>query len=242
MRTTIPQKPSGASLVKSRNVLSKSAASSAGRTTTPAYTWLTGCSANSNPVTTPKPPPPPRNPQNRSGCSSVLARTNRPSASTTETPRRLSTASPNLRISQPAPPPRVNPPTPVLETIPPVVASPQRAAATSTSCQSAPPCTSTTRLSACTDTARIRDRSISSAPSATARPATLCPPARTVTGRPCSVAMRSVRVTSSASSHLTIPAGMRSIDAFQPRRATAYVASPGRRSSPRMWRRSASTV
>jgi len=43
----------------------------------------------------------PRSPQNESGCSSVLARTNRPSASTTEAARRLSIASPKPRISQP---------------------------------------------------------------------------------------------------------------------------------------------
>ena len=43
----------------------------------------TSWSRNSNSVTTPKLPPPPRSAQNRSGCSVALARTRRPSASTT---------------------------------------------------------------------------------------------------------------------------------------------------------------
>ena len=82
----------------------------------------TGCSWNSKEVATPKLPPPPRTAQNSSGSSSWLARTTLPSAVTSSTARRLSSARPYLPISQPIPPPSVSPATPVLETTPPVTA------------------------------------------------------------------------------------------------------------------------
>ena len=84
----------------------------------------TSCSRNRNEVTTPKLPPPPRSAQNRSGCSSALARTTRPSASTTSASSRLSIARPNLRVRWPRPPPSVRPPTPVVEMMPLGVARP----------------------------------------------------------------------------------------------------------------------
>ena len=49
----------------------------------PATTVPTSCRRNRNEVTTPKLPPPPRSAQNRSGCSSALATTRSPLASTT---------------------------------------------------------------------------------------------------------------------------------------------------------------
>ena len=64
----------------------------------PATTVPTSWPRNSNEVTTPKLPPPPRSAQNRSGCSSALAVTNEPSASTTSADSRLSIVSPNRRV------------------------------------------------------------------------------------------------------------------------------------------------
>ena len=58
-----------------RNSVSNSFASSSGCTTSPDNTsGPSGCSLNSNEVTTPKLPPPPRSAQNRSGFSVALAR------------------------------------------------------------------------------------------------------------------------------------------------------------------------
>ena len=53
-----------------------------------------GCNVNRNELTTPKLPPPPRSPQKRSGFSSALAVSTRPSAVTTSAERRLSQARP----------------------------------------------------------------------------------------------------------------------------------------------------
>ena len=61
----------------------------------------------------PKFQPAPRMPQNSSGSSVSLARTNRPSAVTSSTARRLSIVSPKWRCSRPTPPPSVSPATPV---------------------------------------------------------------------------------------------------------------------------------
>ena len=93
-----PLMSSGALRMKSRQNRSTSAPFSSGQKIGPPYTVATGCARNRNDVTTPKLPPPPRTPQNRSAFSSALAVTNRPSASTTSTPSRLSMVRPYLRL------------------------------------------------------------------------------------------------------------------------------------------------
>ena len=66
----------------------------------------------SNRVTMPKLPPPPQTAQNRSGCSSALARTHRPSARRMSIATTLSEVRPQRRLSQPNPPPTASPATP----------------------------------------------------------------------------------------------------------------------------------
>src|SRR5256886_10599051 len=78
----------------------------------------------------------------------------------------------------------------------------------------------------------IRDRSITRPSSHTAFPDTLCPGPRTAKRNPCPLAKAIDWITSSASLHRTITAGLRSIIAFQIRRASSYFASSGRMSSP----------
>ena len=128
---------------------------SIGQNVGPAITVSTSCRRNSNAVTTPKLPPPPRSAQNRSGCSSLLARTRSPLASTTSAPTRLSIARPCLRVRWPSPPPSVSPPTPVVEMIPLGVASPCSCVARSTSPQVQPPPTRTVRARGSTSIPRI---------------------------------------------------------------------------------------
>ena len=85
----------GAWTMNSRQKRITSGVCSIGQNVGPAITVApTGCVRNSNEVTTPKLPPPPRSAQNRSGCSSALACTCVPSASTTSAPIRLSIVSP----------------------------------------------------------------------------------------------------------------------------------------------------
>ena len=72
----------------------------------------------------PKLPPPPRRPQSSSGSVSALTCNTSPSAVTSSTDTRLSTAPPKWLISHPIPPPSVSPATPVVEITAPVVASP----------------------------------------------------------------------------------------------------------------------
>jgi len=115
---------SGAASAQSRHPRSASGAGSIGNIISPASTiGPSRCRRNSNSVTIPKFPPPPRTPQNRSGCSSALARKTPPSASTTSAEIRLSQANPYFDELQPYPPPRVNPPIPVVVTRPPGVCS-----------------------------------------------------------------------------------------------------------------------
>ena len=104
---------------------------------------------------------------------------------TSSTAVRLSAARPYFAISQPSPPPRVRPAMPVVEIAPPVTASPCAAVSRFSSRQSTPPCARTVRAPGSTWIPFIGERSIISAPSTTARPATLWPPPRTQISRPC---------------------------------------------------------
>ena len=130
----------------------------------------TSCRRYSNSVTTPKLPPPPRSAQNRSGCSVALARTQRPSASTTCADSRLSIVSPCTRVSQPQPPPSVRPPTPVWLIVPAGTARPCSCVAASSCPNDAPPPTRARRACGSTTTWWIGLRSIISPPSGTAAP------------------------------------------------------------------------
>ena len=175
---------SGAAEVLSRKNRSTSRARANGCATNPPVTMgPTGCSANSNDVTTPKLPPPPHTPQNRSSFSSRLAASTRPSAVTISTASRLSIASPCLPCSQPMPPPSVRPPTPVLPTTPPVLARPCTCVSRLYPLQVAPPSARATRSFGSTLTWFISDKSIIRPRSTVARPATLWPPPRTATSR-----------------------------------------------------------
>ena len=167
----------------------------------------TGCSANSKVVTTPKLPPPPLSAHSRSACSSGVAWTRRPSAVTTSAETRLSMARPYRLRSQPMPPLSVRPPTPVSEISPPGVARPWTWVAASTSRQVAPPSTHARRWSGSTRTARIAERSIMTAPSPTACPATLWPPPRIETGIWCARANPTAATTSAAPVARTTSAG-----------------------------------
>ena len=186
----------------------------------------TGWRANSKLVTTPKLPPPPRSAQNRSSFSVALAGTTRPSAVTTSADTRLSIARPYRLRSQPMPPLSVSPPTPVSEISPPGVARPNSWVAWSTAAHVAPPSTTARAPSGSTRTAFIGERSTMTPPSATACPATLCPPPRTETGWPCSAANVTAATTSALVRQRTITPGRRSIIAFQTARASSYPASP----------------
>ena len=71
------------SLIRRSPMLSTSAACSSGWNIARIGSSVSSWARNSNSVTTPKLPPPPRSAQNRSACSSCVARTIRPSARTT---------------------------------------------------------------------------------------------------------------------------------------------------------------
>ena len=99
------------------------------------------------------------------------------------TESRLSIRGRACGAGSPQPPCSVSPPTPVVETTPPGVASPKTCVSRSTSPQVAPPWTRAVRAAGSTWTPRIGERSITSPPSLTALPATLCPPPRTESSR-----------------------------------------------------------
>ncbi len=82
-----------------------------------------------------------------------------------------------------------------------------------------PPCARAVRAAGSTSIPRSGDRSIITVPSATAVPATLCPPPRTVTSYPAPAAKRSARRTSATLRQRTMWAGRRSCMPFQTRRA-----------------------
>jgi hypothetical protein len=76
------------------------------------------------------------------------------------------------------------------------------------------------------------ERSMTSPSSQAALPATLWPPPRTASGRPCSRAKATAAITSATSPQRVISAGRLSIIPFQTCRAKSYRAACGRRSSP----------
>ena len=84
--------------MKSRYQRKISGVDSTGHSVGPPTMLLTGCRRNLNDVTTPQFPPPPRSAQKRSGCSSALAVTSSPLASTSSADSRLSIVSPYLRV------------------------------------------------------------------------------------------------------------------------------------------------
>ena len=170
----------------------------------------------------PKLPPPPRSPQKRSSFSVSLAVSSLPSAVTTWAEMRLSQARPYLGESQPYPPPRVKPPIPVVVTRPPGEASPYACVSLSYSPHSAPAFARATRCSGSTRTPFMSERSIRSPSLHALLPATLCPPQRTATGRPCSRAKSRATATSATSRGRAISPGRLSIIAFQTRRASSY--------------------
>ena len=173
-----------------------------------------------------------RRPQSSSGLSSALAVTRSPSAVTTSAESRLSHAGPCLRAIHPSPPPRVRPATPVSETLPVGVARPKACVARSTSPSSAPGLTRAVRARGSTSTVRWAERSTTTPPSHTALPATLWPPLRTASGRPCSRAKRTAATTSPWCAHRAMRAGRRSTMPFQTRRADSYSRWPGPISTP----------
>ena len=143
----------------------------------------TGCSWNSNEVTTPKLPPPPRTAQKRSLFSAALAVRSRPSAVTISTDRTLSRLRPCLPRSQPRPPAAARPrPSPRRRR----PALPGRGAAPRG--RNRPSCAAFTprprRALGSTRTAFIRDRSIMMPPSHEPLPAELWPPQRTADAEP----------------------------------------------------------
>src|SRR5690606_34655090 len=201
-----------------------------------------GCSANSNPVTTPKLPPPPRIAQKRSGFSVALARSRLPSAVTTSADRRLSSVMPYFRVSQPNPPPSVSPAIPVVELMPVGRTRPLAAVSLSTSPSVAPGSTQAVLAAASTRTDFISDRSSRTAPSATEWPAIWCPPLRIEIRSPFSRAKLTAAQTSAAPRARTTSPGLRSTIAFQTVRASSYPASPFRATVPRIPARSAPTA
>src|SRR5262245_61653937 len=84
-----------------------------------------------------------------------------------------------------------------------------------------------------THTPRISDMSSMSAPSATARPAMLCPPPLMQSRRPCSRANRTHSITSDVPRQRTTAAGRRSIMLFQTVRESSKPASSGMSRGPR---------
>ena len=180
-----------------------------------------GCSLNSNEVTTPKLPPPPRSAQNRSGFPRPLTCRSLPSAVTTSAEIRLSMVNPNLRVVQPKPPPSVRPATPVVELMPSGVTSPNSCASLSKSASVAPGSTRAVADAGSIRTDRIRDRSIRRPPSQTALPAMLWPPPRTATSSFSSRARLTALMTSAAPRQRTTRAGRRSIMPFQIVRAAS---------------------
>ena len=120
-----PQTSFGAFTMKSRKFRTTSRAIGPGYISIPPSTiGPTGCTSNSNSVTTPKLPPPPRMPQKSSGFSTSDTVISSPSAVTSWTERRLSQVSPSFRSSHPEPLPSASPATPVVDMRPPVMASP----------------------------------------------------------------------------------------------------------------------
>ncbi len=200
-----------------------------------------GCRLNTKDVTMPKFQPAPRIPQNRSGSSFSLARTERPSAVTSSTARRLSMVSPNCRWSRPTPPPSVRPATPVWPMTPIGQTSPCACAATSSSPRSAPPLAVAVRVAGSTVTPRICDRSTTRPPSQVECPAGLWPPQRTASSRSCSRANRMAVATSAVDRGWRMTAGRRSWTAFQRRRASSYEGSSGVMIGPAKTRRSSLT-
>jgi hypothetical protein len=104
---------------------------------------------------------------------------------------------------------------PVVVLMPIGTATPLGRVALSTSPSSAPGSTMTLRPSWLSRTARRRPWSITTPPSTSALPDTLCPPPLIETGRPASVAKASARRESSSVAHLATRAGRRSIIRFQ---------------------------
>ena len=155
-------------------------ACSTGQNVGPATTVSTGCRRNSNSVTTPKLPPPPRIAQNRSGCSSALARTRSPSASTTSAPSRLSIGQPARARQVPMPPPSVRPPTPVVRDDPARAARARARAWRDRRRPSVqPPPTRRCVWRVDLDVARCGERSMTTPSSSVPSPAPLWPPPRT---------------------------------------------------------------
>ena len=171
-RTAQTVSASGACATKLRYCRRTWGASAKGCTISPARTCgPRGCSGNSKLVTTPKLPPPPRNAQNRSGFTVAPTWCNWPSARTISTPVSASTDIPKARVIQLNPPPSVRPATPVVELMPIGAVSQNACVSRSKSASVASRLTQAFRPAGSTVTERICDRSISSAPSATALPA-----------------------------------------------------------------------
>ncbi len=191
-----------------------------------------GLRSNSSAVTIPKFGPAPRMPQNRSACSSALARSWRPSAVTTSTARRQSIASPSFRWRRPMPPPRVRPATPVCETVPAVQASPTAWAASSSSASSTPPL----QLSDAPDgvygdaahPGEVDDHPVV----AGGVPGEAVPAAADGDLQALVAGERQATATSSALVGRRMPAGRRSIMPFHTARDASYDSSPGRTTSP----------
>src|SRR6185436_15035252 len=192
----------------------------------------TGCTLNSNDEATPKLPPPPRRAQKRSAFSLLLAVTTRPSAVTSSTLRRLSTAMPYLPMSHPRPPPRVRPATPVDEITPPVLASPCSCVSRLYSFHVAPPWTRAVLFLTSTCMPFISDRSISSPPSIVPRPATLWPPPLMATSKPLSRASVTASTISAVLRACAISAGRLSMSPLWTRRPSSNPASVGCSSRP----------
>ena len=126
---------------------------------------------------------------------------------------------PYLRLSQPKPPPSVRPATPVVELMPTGVARPWAWVAASRSASVAPPSMVTRRAAGSTRAAFICERSITMPSSHRALPAMLCPPPRTASTSPLSLAKFTARTTSDVVAQRAMTAGRLSIIAFQILRA-----------------------
>src|SRR5689334_18812498 len=207
----------------------------------PPTTVVSGCRRYSSEAAMPKLPPPPRSAHRRSGSDSAVTFSTSPSAFTSSTPIRLSAASPCLAMSNPRPPPRVSPAMPVVEMTPPVTASPCTAVSRFSSRQSTPPCARAVRAAGSTWIPFMGDRSIMSASSMTARPATLWPPPRTLISRPSRRAKRTASATSAVFRQRAMSAGRRSIRPLWTARASAYPSSSGSSTAPENVARSSST-
>src|SRR5215218_1472255 len=245
--TTLEVSSSGASATHADHAATTSAAASAGYVRLPAYTVVTGNSAISISVTTPRhPPPPPRSARNSSGCSFAQACTNSPSGVTTSNERTASHAGPYRRASQPSPPPSVEPTAPTALDDGTRGARPWRWASARTGAHVQPAPTQAVRLSA--STSRWSIRAVTSSTPSTGR-ATPCPVACTPSPRPVSAANDTAAITSPTSAATTTVVGVWVDPRFQPATASAKPGSPGTstapstrwRRAPRRWSRS-STV